>query len=333
MPYFASPWISLDHLPITLCTYCIYHNDISVLYFICNDFFHFYYFLSQLLWFFKYYFVLYIYILWFYILLSLRCFGSAFLYMAVFFLFSFALLMQKSLFSADNSFFAARLYIGISPIILFKNLTLFMCSNLLVRHYYLSCLCLYRLALRKNKYISRSATPIYSVFEAISKRRFLHRKKTNTSCRRDHSQQQKEVFYTHGRENFCFLLPPAAMHTILIQAPAFSIACAKRGFYTGKNQLQCSPPMFAQQCSPAIAKARFLLCTICNRNRRYTEKTLKTEILPRQKRGFYMLILADWAVAISFYSLLNLLQPVWKSLSSSVFSSQLACGNLSFYIL
>ena len=71
-----------------------------------------------------------------------------------FFLFSFALLMWKSLFSADNSFFEAQLYIGISPIILFKNLTLFMCSNLLVRHYYLSCLCLYRLSLCKNKYVS-----------------------------------------------------------------------------------------------------------------------------------------------------------------------------------
>ena len=68
-----------------------------------------------------------------------------------------------------------------------------MCSNLLVCYYSLSCLCLYRLALCKNKYISRSATTIYSAFEAISKRRFLHRKKTNTSCRRDHSQQQKEV--------------------------------------------------------------------------------------------------------------------------------------------
>lgn len=71
-----------------------------------------------------------------------------------FFLFSFALLMWKPLFSADNSFFAAQLYIGISPIILFKNLTLFMCSNLLVRHYYLFCLCLYRLSLCKNKYVS-----------------------------------------------------------------------------------------------------------------------------------------------------------------------------------
>ena len=71
-----------------------------------------------------------------------------------FFLFSFALLMWKSLFSADNSFFVIQLYIGISPIILFKNLTLFMCRNLLVRHYYLSCLCLYSLSLCKNKYVS-----------------------------------------------------------------------------------------------------------------------------------------------------------------------------------
>ena len=45
----------------------------------------FYYLLSQLFWFFKCYFLFYIYILWFYILLSLRCFGSTLLYMAVFF--------------------------------------------------------------------------------------------------------------------------------------------------------------------------------------------------------------------------------------------------------
>ena len=69
----------------TLCTYRIYHNAISSLYFVCNDFSHFYYLLSQLFWFFKCYFLLYIYILWFYALLSLRCFGSALLYMAAFF--------------------------------------------------------------------------------------------------------------------------------------------------------------------------------------------------------------------------------------------------------
>ena len=154
MPYFAPLWTSLDHLRITLCTCCIHYNNISLLYFICNDFSHFYYLFSQPFCFFKCYFVLYIYILWFYILLSLRCFDSALLYMAVFFHLFFALLMQKPLFGADNSFFVAQLYIGISPIILFKNLTLFMCINLLVRHYYLSCLCLYSLSLCKNKYVS-----------------------------------------------------------------------------------------------------------------------------------------------------------------------------------
>ena len=85
-------------------------------------------------------------------------------------------------------------YISIYRLLLtFRNLTLFMCSNLLVRYYYLSCLCLYRLALRKNKYVSWSTTPIYSVFAAISKRRFLHRKKLSTSYLRYHPQQQKEV--------------------------------------------------------------------------------------------------------------------------------------------
>ena len=93
MPYFAPLWTSLDHLRITLCTCCIHYNNISLLYFICNDFSHFYYLLSQLFWFFKCYFLLYIYILWFYILLSLRCFGSTLLYMAVFFHLFFALLM------------------------------------------------------------------------------------------------------------------------------------------------------------------------------------------------------------------------------------------------
>ena len=207
-----------------------------------------------------------------------------------------------------------------------------MCSNLLVRHYYLSCLCLYSLSLCKNKYVSWSTTPIYSVFEAISKRRFLHRKNLSTSYRRDHSQQQKEVS-TLAEGKFLFpSLPCLYAHYPNSSAGVFRCLCKERLLHR-KNQLSHSPPMFARQCSPAITKARFPPCTICSRNRQYTEKTLKTEILPRQKRGFYMLILADWAVAISFYSLLNLLHPVWKSLSPSVFSSPLACGNLSFYIL
>ena len=153
-----------------------------------------------------------------------------------FFLFSFVLLMWKPLFSADNSFFEAQLYIGISPIILFKNLTLFMCSNLLVRHYSLSCLCLYRLALRKNKYISRSATLIYSVFEAISKRRFLHRKKSNTSYHRDHPQQQKEVS-THAEGEILVSLSPC-LYAYYPNSCACVFHCLrKERFLHRKNQL------------------------------------------------------------------------------------------------
>lgn len=150
--------------------------------------------------------------------------------------------------------------------------------------------------------------------------------------RRDHSQQQKEVSTLAKREILVSLLPCPYAYYPNSSAGVFR-CLRKERFLHRKNQLSHSPPMFARQCSPAIAKARFPPCTICSRNRQYTEKTLKTEILPRQKRGFYMLFLADWAVAISFYSLLNLLHPVWKSLSPSVFSSQLPCGNLSFYIL
>ena len=81
-----------------------------------------------------------------------------------------------------------------------------MCSNLLVRHYSLSCLCLYRLALRKNKYISRSATPIYSVFEAISKRRFLHRKKEDTSAA-EITRSSKRRFLHTRKGKFLFHSP------------------------------------------------------------------------------------------------------------------------------
>lgn len=108
-----------------------------------------------------------------------------------------------------------------------------MCSNLLVRHYYLSCLCLYRLSLCKNKYVSWSTTPIYSVFEAIPKRRFLHRKKSSTSYRRDHSQQQKEVS-TLAEEKFLFHSLPCLYAYYPNSSAAFSTACAKRGYYTGK---------------------------------------------------------------------------------------------------
>lgn len=207
MPYFAPLWTSLDHLcmhyvhivyitaPFPYCILPAMVFPVSTLF--SPSFFGF----SSAIFF----------------SMSIYCGFTSFCHYAAwvvssctwlcFFLFSFALLMWKPLFSADNSFFAAPLYIGISPIILFKNLTLLMCRNLLVRHYYLSCLCLYSLSLCKNKYVSWSTTPIYSVFEAIPKRRFLHWKKSSTSYRRDHLQQQKEVSTHAAGEIFVSLFP------------------------------------------------------------------------------------------------------------------------------
>ena len=111
-----------------------------------------------------------------------------------------------------------------------------MCSNLLVRHYYLSCLCLYRLSLCKNKYVSWSTTPIYSVFESISKRRFLHRKKSSTSYRWDHSQQQKEVS-TLAEGKFLFHSLPCLYAYYPNSSAAVFRCLRKERFLHRKNQL------------------------------------------------------------------------------------------------
>lgn len=67
--------------------------------------------------------------------------------------------------------------------------------------------------LKGGFYTGKKRAPPTAEITRSSKRRFLHSRK----------------------RNFCFTLSPASMHTILIQAPAFSDACAKRGFYTGKT--------------------------------------------------------------------------------------------------
>ena len=67
--------------------------------------------------------------------------------------------------------------------------------------------------LKGGFYTGKNRAPPTAEITRSSKRRFLHSRK----------------------RNFCFTLSPASMHTILIQAPAFSDACAKRGFYTGKT--------------------------------------------------------------------------------------------------
>lgn len=108
-----------------------------------------------------------------------------------------------------------------------------MCRNLLVRHYYFSCLCLYRLSLCKNKYVSWSTTPIYSVFEAIPKGGFYTGKNRAPPTAEITCSSKRRFLHTR-KGKFLFYSLPAPMHTILIQAPAFSDACAKRGYYTGK---------------------------------------------------------------------------------------------------
>lgn len=143
-----------------------------------------------------------------------------------------------------------------------------------------------------------------------SKRRFLH------------SRKGKFLFYSLP----CF-------YAYYPNSSAGVFRCLrKERFLHRKNQLSHFPPMFARQCSPAIAKARFPPCTICSRNRQYTEKLWKQRFFHCKKRFLHAYF--GWLGCSNLF-----LQP-FKPLASGVeisfakcFSSPLACGNLSFYIL
>lgn len=97
-----------------------------------------------------------------------------------------------------------------------------------------------------------------------SKRRFLH------------SRKGKFLFYS---------LPCFYAHYPNSSAGVFR-CLRKERFLHRKNQLSHSPPMFARQCSPAIAKARFPPCTICSRNRQYTEKNFENRDSSTAKKRF-----------------------------------------------
>lgn len=139
-----------------------------------------------------------------------------------------------------------------------------MCSNLLVAFYYASCFCMYRLALRKKKYVRWFAIPIYSVFATISKRRFLHRKKLSPHAP-DAAPAVKGGFYTYRRENFGFTLHPC----IYTYYPNFNASVSpyrsKERFLHQKNRrfLSTVPsplPFTRSGCIvvPWSAKERFL---------------------------------------------------------------------------
>ena len=114
--------------------------------------------------------------------------------------------------------------------------------------------------MRKKKYVCLSKAPICSVFNAISKRRFLHRKKSNTSCP-DAAPAVKGGFYTYGRENFCFPL----YLCIYTYYPSFNASVShyrsKERFLHRKNRrisTHCS-------LSPTLYPHWVQGCTQCNK--------------------------------------------------------------------
>ena len=104
--------------------------------------------------------------------------------------------------------------------------------------------------LKGGFYTGKNRAPPTAEITRSNKRRFLH------------TRQGKFLFHS-------FPCPYAYYPNSSV-----GVRCLrKERFLHRKNQLSHSPPMFARQCSPAIAKARFPPCTICSRNRQYTEKT------------------------------------------------------------
>ena len=113
--------------------------------------------------------------------------------------------------------------------------------------------------MRKNKYVCSSKAPICSVFNAISKRRFLHRKKLNTSCP-DAAPAVKGGFYTYGRENFGFTLHPC----IYTYYPNFNASVShyrsKERFLHRKNRRFLSAPL-----SPTLYPLWVHSCTMISK--------------------------------------------------------------------
>lgn len=119
---------------------------------------------------------------------------------------------------------------------------------------------MYRLALRKKKYVSWFATPIYSVFAAISKRRFLHRKKwapptsdTTRSSKRRFLHSQKGIFLFHS---------PTCIYAYYSNSSVYIFHClSKERFLHRKNR------RISTQCalSPPLYPIRVLGCTMINK--------------------------------------------------------------------
>lgn len=120
---------------------------------------------------------------------------------------------------------------------------------------------MYRLALRKKKYVSWFATPIYSVFAAISKRRFLHRKKLGTSNLRYHPQQQKEVSTLAEGKIFVSLSPPC-IYAYYSNSSVYIFHCLSKERFLHRTNRRIST-----QCalSPPLYPIKVLGCIMINK--------------------------------------------------------------------
>ena len=164
-----------------------------------------------------------------------------------------------------------------------------MCSNLLVAFYYASCLCMYRLALRKKKYVRWFAIPIYSVFATISKRRFLHRKKLSPHAP-DAAPAVKGGFYTYGRENFCFTLPPC-IYAYYPNSSVYIFHClSKERFLHRKNR------RISTQCalSPPLYPIRVRGCTMINKREVSTPEKISYRNLHLYLHGKTLPLSQNW---------------------------------------
>ena len=125
---------------------------------------------------------------------------------------------------------------------------------------------MYRLALRKKKYVSWFATPIYSVFAAISKRRFLHRKKLSTSTS-DSTRSRKRRFLHSQKGKFLFHSPPC-IYAYYSNSSVYIFHClSKERFLHRRISTQCA-------LSPPLYPIRVLGCTMINKREVSTpEKT------------------------------------------------------------
>lgn len=118
--------------------------------------------------------------------------------------------------------------------------------------------------LKGGFYTGKNRAPPTAEIARSNKRRFLH------------TRMGKFLFHS---------LPCLYAYYPNPSAGVFRCLCKER-FLHRKNQLSHSPPMFARQCSPAIAKASFPPCTICSRNRQYTEKNFENRDSSTAKKRF-----------------------------------------------